>query len=618
MYKGEKKQMSLKRKYGLLASSAAVALLLAACGGDTSTEEDTGTDTEGTQEETDGEASGDAEFKREVKNDGETIDGGTLKIAMVADSAFPGIFSSEFYGINLDSQLMGPMAGSLLRSDGNYQWIDGAASMDFDQDTNVVTMKLQEGVLWHDGEEVTADDIVFTHEIVGHPDYSGVRYSASLQNIEGMPEFKAGEADSISGLRVIDDYTLEIQYVEPVGPSILQAGGGIWAYAAPRHYYGDVPVAEIESSSQIRENPIGFGPYKVANIVPGESVEYEAFEDYCEGAPKIDKIIIERVPTSGIVEALKSGEFDVTYNMATDLYASFKDGIPGYETLGAPGQSYDYISFKMGEFDGQQNVYNPDAKMANLNLRQAMAHALDIDSVGEQFYEGLRYRATSHIVPNFKDFFNPDVEGYAYDPEKAEELLDEAGYKDIDGDGFREDPNGEKLTITYAARANSDSAEPIALYFIQAWKKIGLDVQLLEGRLHETNAFYDRVQADDPAIDVHEGGWGVGSDPTPDGLFGETAAFNFSRFVSEENTEFIDNMLSQEAFDNDFKTEQFNEWQDYFMNEAAPLIPTFWRTELQLVNNRVSAWSHDAVPGADPQEFGFHAIELLADDPVQE
>ena len=614
--------MSLKRKYGLLASSAAVALLLAACGGDTGSEDtDTGTDNGGdTAEVEDGDTGSDIpEFEQVVENEGDPIDGGTLRIAMVADSAFPGIFSSEFYGINLDALLMGPTSGTLLRSDEEYQWTDGAASMDFDEDENKVTITLQEGVKWHDGEEVTVDDIIFTHEIVGHPDYTGVRYSESLQNIEGMEEYHNGEADTISGLNAVDDYTLEIQYIEPEGPAILQAGGGIWAYAAPRHYYGDLPIDEIESSEQVRENPIGFGPYKVSNIVPGESVEYEAFEDYFEGAPKIDKIIVERVPTSGIVEALKSGDFDITWGMPSNLYDSFDEGIPGYTTLGAPGQSYDYLSFKVGEWDAEEgkNVYNPDAKMADKNLRQAMAYALDIDAVGTEFYNGLRYRATSHIVPNFGDFFNPDVEGYPHDIDKANELLDEAGYEDVDGDGIREDPNGDPLTINYAARANSDAAEPIALYYIQAWKEIGLDVQLLEGRLHETNAFYDRVQADDPEIDVHEGGWGVGSDPTPDGLYGETAAFNFPRFVSDENNAYMDDMLSQEGFDTDWRLGVFHEWQEYFMDEAVS-VPTFWRTELQLVNNRVSNWSHDEVPGADPATYGWHAIELLADEPLTE
>lgn len=624
--------MSLKKRNGLLATSAAVALLLAACAGDTAEEDtDTGVEDTGTEEGTTNENGEDTAedtgtgFPDRVENEGDPIEGGTLRIAMVADSAFPGIFSTEFYGINLDSQLMGPMLGSLLTSDKDFQWDDrGAASMEFDQDTNTVTITLQEGVLWHDGEEVTVDDILFTHEIVGHPDYNGVRYSAAMQNIVGMPEYNAGEADTISGITLVDDYTMTIEYNEPEGPGILQAGGGIWAYAAPRHHYGDVPVAEIESSPQVRENPLGFGPFKVANIVPGESVEYEAFEDYYKGAPNIDRIIVERVPTSGIVAALESGQFDLTWGMPANLYDSFKDGIPGYTTLGAPGQSYDYISFKLGEWvpgEGNEpgrNEYNPDAKMADLNLRKAMAYALDIDGVGEQFYDGLRYRADSHIIPNFGSFYKDDMEGYPHDPDKANELLDEAGYVDVDGDGIREDKDGEPFTITYAARANSDAAEPIALYFIQAWKQVGLDVELLEGRLHETNSFYDRVQNDDPAIDIHEGGWGVGSDPTPDGLYGETAAFNFSRFVSEENNEYINNLLSQESFDNDFRVQNFHDWQEYFMNDALPAFPTFWRTELQVVNNRVSNYVHMDLPGEDADVYGYHAIELLAEEPLTE
>lgn len=616
--------MSLKKKYGLLASSAAVALILAACAGDTA-EEDTGTDVTddtGTEEGT-GEENGTAEdsgtgFPAEVANEGDPIEGGTLEVGMVADSAFPGIFSTEFYSINLDSQLMDPTNGSVLRSDENFQWIDGAASLDYDEDTNIVTLTVQEDVLWHDGETLTADDILFTHEIVGHPDYPGVRYGTEFQNIEGMEEYHAGEADEISGMTLVDDYTLEIQYIEPLGPSVYQAGGPVWAYAAPRHHYGDVPVAEMESSSQLREEPIGFGPYKVTNVVPGESVEYEAFEDYYEGAPNIDNIIIERVPTSGIVSALEAGDFDITLNMPTDQFESFQDGIPGYTTLGSPGQSYDYIGFSLGQFEDGKAVYDPDAKMANLNLRKAMAHALDIDRVGEAFYDGLRYRATSHIIPNFGDYFDETLEGYPYDVDAANELLDEAGYDDVDGDGLREDPDGEPLTINYAARANSDAAEPIALYFIDAWREIGLDVQLLEGRLHETNTFYDRVQADDPAMDVFEGGWGTGSDPNPEGLYGENAAFNFSRFVDDENTDYFAQMVSEESFDSDYQIEVFHDWQNYFMNDALPAIPTFWRTELQLVNDRVSQWSHDSVPGADPATYGWHALELLADDQLTE
>lgn len=629
-------EMSLRKKNLLFASSAAVALLLAACGGggdttSTGTDGDTGSEetSEDTTEESDGEASASTSFVEEVHNEGEPHEGEkTLKVALLGDSAFPGIFSSEFYQMSSDSKLMGYMAGSILTQDENFQWTGGEGTsaigeLSYDEENYVATIKIKEGVMWHGNDhvepkEVTVDDIVFSYELIGHPDYQGVRYGSTFRIVEGMEDYKSGKADSISGLEVVDDYTLNIHFTENPGPQIYQAGGTLWAYAAPRHYYGDVPVTEIDSSPQIRERPIGFGPFKVENIVPGESVVYVANEDYHLGRPNIDRVVLERVPSSGIVAALEAGDFDITHGFPANQYPAIEKGLPGYTILGTTGQVYDYIGFKLGEWDGKKNVYDPDSKMADLPLRQAMAHALHLDEVGKSFFNGLRFRATSHIVPNFGEYFNEDVEGYPYDPEKANQLLDDAGYEDVDGDGFREDPNGEPLVITYAARAGGDTAEPIARYFLQAWKQIGLNVELLEGRLHESNTFYDRVQNDDPAIDVYEAGWGVGADPTPDGLYGEDASFNMPRYVSEENSEFIANMKSDKAFDLEYKLNIFHDWQEYFMNEAAPAIPTFWRTELQIVNNRVSDWRHETLPGTDATVYGLHAIDLLAESPLTE
>jgi peptide/nickel transport system substrate-binding protein len=612
--------MSFKKKYSLLASSAAIAFILAACGADT---DNAGTDDAGTTETGDNgdETASEAdipEFPEEVSNEGEAIEGGELRVGIVTDSAIPGVFNTEFSSINVDSQLYGFSNGTLIASDENFQYTDGgAATLELDEETNTVTINLRDDVYWHDGEQVTVDDILFTHEVIGHPDYDGPRYGSDMQNIVGMEAYKAGEADTIEGITVVDDFTLEIEY-NSVGPQMLQAGGGVWAYASPRHYLEHLDVTEIESSPEVRENPIGFGPFVVENIVPGEGAQFTAFDDYFLGRPNIDSVVVERVPVSGVVEALNAGEFDFVYNMPVDGYDSFADGIPGYTILGTTGQSYDYIGFNMGTFEDGTSVYDEDRQVSDLALRQAMAHALDIDAVGENFFSGLRFRATSHIVPNFGDYFDDSLEGYPYDPELANQILDEAGYEDVTGDGFREDPNGEPLELTFAARANSDVAEPIALYYLQAWEEIGLNVSLLEGRLHETNAFYDRVQANDPAIDVFEAGWSVGSDPTPDGLYGESAPFNFSRYVSDRNTELIEQMMSQEAFDIEWRVDVFHEWQDYFMNEAAPVIPTFWRTEIQPVNNRVSNYRHFQLPGSDPDVYGLHVIELLAEEPLTE
>ncbi|OJF89716.1 oligopeptide ABC transporter substrate-binding protein [Alkalibacterium sp. 20] len=629
--------MSNKKKYSMLASTAAVAFILAACGnGDTedTTDNDNGageTDTseDAGEESSNGEQDGPQpiEFDQRVENDGEEIEGGTLNVGYVSDSPFTGIFSWELYTGNPDAIIMGYTMGTLLGTDENYQYDDsGAATFELDQDTNIVTITLQDNVMWHDGEQVTAGDIAFTHEVIGHPDYAGVRYSGDLANIVGMEAYKSGDADSIEGVRVIDDLTIEIEY-QSVGVQMLQAGGGVWAQAAPRHYLEGIPVGELESSPEIRENPIGYGPFKVDNIVPGESVSYTAFEDYYRGAPKLDRIELETVPTSSAVAAMQNASYDVFVGMPTDQYETFKD-IPGYTILGQDENAYTYIGFKLGEWqeaemDGEevvepaQNVLDPDAKMADKNLRQAMAYAIDNDAVGARFYQGLRRRANSPIIPNFADYYNADLEGYPYNQERANEILDEAGYVDTNEDGFRETPEGEELVINFASMSGGEVAEPIVEYYMQSWAAIGLKVELTDGRLHEFNSFYDRVQADDPGIDIYQGAWGTGSDPTPDGLYGREAMFNYTRWATEENDEFMEQMLSEEGFDIEWRAGVFNEWQEYFMEEL-PIIPTLFRKAVTPVNNRVGSFDITVGADLDTPGAGLHTLYLTGEDRATE
>ena len=99
--------------------------------------------------------------------------------------------------------------------------------------------------------------------------------------------------------------------------------------------------------------------------------------------------------------------------------------------------------------------------------------------------------------------------------------MDEAGYKDKNSDGFREDPNGNEFKLNLLAMSGSDTSEPLAKLFIQSWKDIGVKVELVDGRLHELNSFYKMVEEDDPKVDLFSAAWGVGSDPDPSGVWGK-------------------------------------------------------------------------------------------------
>lgn len=626
--------MSNKKRYSMLASTAAVAFILAACGnGDTEDSADDSSNGSGTSENTDENASPGDEvepvtFEQRVENEGEAIDGGTLSVGYVSDSPFTGIFSWELYTGTPDADIMSYTMGTLFGYDENYQIDDsGAASFDLDQDANKVTITLKDDVLWHDGEPVTAGDIAFAYEIIGHPEYTGVRYSGDFANIVGMEDYKDGATDTIEGITIVDDKTVEIEY-QTVGVQMLQAGGGVWSYAAPRHYLEDVPVSELESAPEIRENPIGFGPFKVDNIVPGESVSYTAFEDYYRGAPKLDRIELETVPTTTAVAAMENAQYDLFMSMPTDQFENYEN-IPGYTNLGIDDTAYTYIGFKLGEWqeaekdeDGNivepaQNVYNPDSKMADKNLRQAMAYAIDNDAVGAKYYQGLRRRANSPIIPNFSDYYNEDLEGYPFNPDRANEILDEAGYEDTDGDGIRETPEGEELVINFASMSGGETAEPIVEYYMQSWERVGLKVELLEGRLHEFNSFYDRVEADDPEIDIYQGAWGTGFDPTPEGLYGRLAPYNYTRWATEENDEYMEAMTSTDGFDLEWRQEQFKEWQEYFMDEL-PIIPTLFRKAVTPVNNRVGAYDITVGENPDTEGVGLHTLYLISEDRATE
>src|SRR5699024_540733 len=126
------------------------------------------------------------------------------------------------------------------------------------------------------------------------------RFDATVRNVEGIEEYHNGEADEISGIEVIDDKTLEITYKEAT-PSLL--AGGIWSYALPKHIFEDIEVEDMESSDAVRKEPIGFGPYIVDTIVPGESVTYTKNEDYWRGEPNLDTVTVKVIATSTVAQA---------------------------------------------------------------------------------------------------------------------------------------------------------------------------------------------------------------------------------------------------------------------------------------------------------------------------
>lgn len=596
----------MKKKSLLFLSAAAAAVTLAACGnanngnsGNTSSEP--------------AKASSKSKFNSEVTHEGTAIKGGTLKYALVAASPFSGIFIDELSTNTTDSSIASQVDQSMFEYDENRKLTNtGLASLELDVEGKTATVKLNaKDYKWSDGQPFTIDDYIFAIEAIGNKDYTGSRYNDRYQNIVGMKDFHEGKSDKISGVEKVDDYTVKIHF-EKMLPSMQLAGGAIPAYTMPKHIFKDIPVKDWEQSDYVRGTKVvGLGPFTIESIVPGESVTLKANENFYKGRPKVDKMVMQVVSPDSIVSEMKAGNYDIA-SMPSAQYEAFKD-LTNVTFLSSFAPSYEYISFKLGTFDKSQgkNVTNPKAKMSDPSLRQAIGYALDIDSAGENLYHGLNYGTNSIILPFFKDVYNKEQEGFTYNPEKAKQLLDEAGYKDVDGDGIRENKDGSKLTINFAARTRDAANESLIQQYLIWWKEVGLDVQLYTGRTIESNNFYVKIQADDPEIDMFAGGWGTGYDPNPSNLFGETAKFNFSRYVNEKGTEIMKKISSTDAFDDAKNKEFYKEWQAYAKDEAF-MIPTLVGDSVTAVNKRVKYYDTSiATSGSKSQVY---QIELTSED----
>lgn len=550
------------------------------------------------------------DFNTDKTNDDEAIDGGQLNYGLLSDTAFDGTLNWNFFLDIPDQEILEWFDESLLDMDENYNYTnDGAATYEVSDDGRTFTFTIRNEVNWQDGEPVKAEDWAYSYEVIGDPDYDGVRYGSDFSNIEGMEAYHAGEVDSISGIKIIDDKTLTLTYKEAT-PSLIN--GGIWPYAMPKHIFQDIPITEMAASPEVREHPIGIGAFKVDSIVPGESVTYTKNEDYWRGEPQLDGVTLKVISPDTAVQSLKNGEVDMLNSFPSAQFPDNAD-LSNIEYLATVDLSYSYIGFKLGNWDAdkQENIMDPNAKMSDKALRKAMWHAVDNDTVGNKFFHGLQWNASTLIPPSHPEFHDDSNPGLAFDPETAKQILDDAGYQDVNDDGFREDPDGEELIINFAAMSGGETAEPLTQYYIQAWENIGLHVELLDGRLQEYKSFYDRIEEDDPEIDVYLAGWTVGGDVNPKVLYGRDASLNWGRYTSEENDQLLEDGLSQDAFDVDYRRKAYEEWQQLMVDEI-PIFPTLYKADLIPVNNRVKNYSID-----DGTDLTLNELAVTEKEPIK-
>ena len=563
-----------------------------------------------------------SQYPSYVENEGTPVEATVLKVAVVSDSPFRGIFNGFLYSDSLDGSFMASTMDGAFPIDQDLKIIldsdETPIKVSINPEEKTVTYKINPNFKWSDGTAVTTKDIVKTYEIMANQEYitssKSLRYNKNRRAIVGIEEYNEGKADKISGLEVIDDSTMKI-HLKDMTPSVYWGGNFVPEFVNAKQFEG-IPMDKIIESDALRKNPLSYGPYVIKEIVQGEKVIFEANPYYYKGEPKIKTLEMEILPPSQQVAAIKSGKYDIVLKVSPEIFPELEK-LDNINILTKKAGSMNYIAFKLGKWDEEKNevVTDPNSKMYDLNLRKAIAYAIDMDAVSKQFYHGLSTPAKSQLSPLFPSLHNPEINGFKQDVEKAKQLLDEAGFKDVDGDGIREGKDGKPVKYTLAMMSGGEIAEPLAQYYMQQWKAIGLDVELLDGRLLDTKNFYNRVNGDDPAIDFCIAGIGFGTDPQQLAIFGKNAKFNISRYISDELEAALDATVSKDALNEEYRVKAYKDYEKLFMEEI-PAIPILNRLDILVINKRVK--KYDWRPNIDgkPNSFKWSMIEVVAPQPI--
>lgn len=573
---------STKYLTGLAATAALFSVVLAGCGKKDSAKDDTASVTN---------------LKVAYDNKDKAIKDGSLNVALVQDTPFKGVFASELSDDLSDSYLAAPIGQGLFSTTNSFKIVDGGpANIKLDKNAKTATITVRKGLTWSDGKKVVAKDLEFPYEVTANPAYQSQRYTDSLANIKGLADFHNGKAKTISGITYPngeDGDSIKIQF-DRMTPGMWQSGSGYYLEnAEPYHYLKDVKPADLASSKQVREAPLGFGPFKVTKIVAGQSVSYER-NPYWDGEKaKLKNITTTVVSTSTAAAALKAKKYDIAYGMQQSAYPEVKK-LNDYVQTGSQGLSFTYTAFNLGHYDTKksENVMDRKTPVQDKNLRQAMAYAMNVDEVNKKFNNGLATRANSTIVPLFKEANNPDVKGYPLNVKKANDLLDKAGYKWDSKHEYRKTPEGKEFKLVYLARSGNSNAEAVAQNYIQQWKKIGVKVGLYHDRLTDFNSWGQiMTSGNNNDWDLTGGAWNVSADPSQMDLYSKGAPYNFGHFTTPKLTSLLEAIDATKSIDPKVRQKAFYEYQEYMQDQAA-VIPLSSIIDWFPVNQRVVGWTN--------------------------
>lgn len=318
------------------------------------------------------------------------------------------------------------------------------------------TFKIRQGMTWQDGQPVTADDVAFSFNFI---------VDNQLTNL-------ATYTDGIVHATAIDAFTVEIKTQAPKSNMLA-----MMVPIVPEHIWSAVGGKAAGSTYQNPPPIVGSGPFQLVEWQKGRYLRLVANKDYWRGAPGIDELIFQIYTNPiSIAEDVRAGTIDGAVDVPMALFDQV-GATPGIEAVQATSWKWTELGFNC--YDSPNSQGNP--VLLDQQFRQALQYAVDRQRICDVAFNDFAKPATSSIVPYSRYHWEvPTDQLYAYDPVKANAMLDAAGYKDVNGDGFRETKSGKKLSlrlfVTNDYPANQSTAKLVVGWFKDVGVKAVLSV----------------------------------------------------------------------------------------------------------------------------------------------
>lgn len=415
------------------------------------------------------------------------VDGGIFIFGIASD---PKVMNPLYAGDRVTMTINNAIFAPLFVIDTGETRYYLAESVTPSDDYLTYTLKLKEGLKWHDGEPLTADDIVFTVNSILDENQNSHLRSKFLVN---------GQAVEV---KKVDDLTVEFILPEVSVPFLANIAS---IRPIPEHVFAG--EADLAQSSKNLE-PIGSGPFKFKEFKSGEKVELERFDDYFDGKPNLEGIVFRVIADSNSANtALLNGELSARY-ITTDDIGKFSGN-----------EGFNIEVFDEGMLNNMVFRLTNEA-LQNEDVRKAIAYAINKDEIVTGVYQSEEYaeKAYSVFVPNTL-YYTTDVEKYEYNVEKAKELMKNAGY--------------ENLSLRLAYTSSSKEQEVYGLIMQQQLKEIGIELELMP---LERGAFLEKfIDASNTDFDLAFNGYVMGLEPSGySPLFVAGNPNNFMGYVNEE------------------------------------------------------------------------------------